>query len=54
MNMRLTLSKAPIQSLNLKQYKKEHDKKEDHNHSTWFRQNETSKLDAFSNEALSG
>jgi len=30
--MRLTLSKAPVQSLNLKQYKKEYNKKEDDDH----------------------
>jgi hypothetical protein len=42
-----------VQILNLQQHKKEYDEKEDHNHSIWFRQKETTvKLDAFSHEAL--
>jgi len=55
MNLSLTFCKTPIQSLDFKQYEKENDKKEDHNHSTWFRQKESKvKLDAFSNTALPG
>jgi hypothetical protein len=42
-----------VQILDLQQYKKEYDEKEDYDHSTWFRQKETTlKLDAFSHEAL--